>query len=614
MRGASQQSFAEAGRGGSPAPHPTDTRPRPRRRLSWPLWGLLAASLAVPLLLLAGAAWQNYRLIRAQATERVISETNEMRQHALDAFRTYMRALDWIDAQSSGLDRDESAKDPGLHRFLADLEKLPEIDAAWITDPAGRTIASGHALAPPIDVSDRGYFIAAKRGSSGVFIARARIAGHGGRGEFSVLRRRSTARGDFDGVIGITAKPDYFGDFYATISHEKGSSALLMRGDGTVLAHNRAASPRLFFAGDSPIRRAIAADPDRGVLREAAEPDGVRRIYGYRRVEGYPLYVVFGIPTDGALAAWRANLVDYLLFAAPAALALFCTTWFAVRQLERHELASRRWRAAAERLRGEMERRELAEAELRQAQKMEALGQLTGGVAHDFNNLLMVVQGCLDLLSGRQQDDALQARVDTALRTIDRGSRLTHQLLAFARRRPLSVAHLDLNAQLRRMAELLAQTVGRGVAIETDLAADLPPLEADATELELAVINLAINARDAMPTGGVLRLRTFNATRPGDPDGTSAGGFVGLEVSDTGDGMTAEVLARAFEPLFTTKGPGKGTGLGLSMVYGFARRSGGSATIRSEPGRGTAVTVLLPASRAPGEVAAATGLPATGSA
>ena len=244
-----------------------------------------------------------------------------------------------------------------------------------------------------------------------------------------------------------------------------------------------------------------------------------------------------------------------------------------------------------------MNRRAVAEAELRQAQKMEALGQLTGGVAHDFNNLLTVLQGSLEMLSGRQQSDQLQARVDTALRTVERGERLTEQLLAFARRQPLRRATIDLNAQVRRMAELLARTVGSGIAIHIDLAPDLWSVDADATQLELAVINLAINARDAMPGGGELGIRTFNRAVPREeaPEhSTKVGDFVGLKISDTGHGMSPEVAARAFEPFFTTKEAGKGTGLGLSMVYGFARQSGGSASVRSDVGRGTAVSLLLP--------------------
>jgi PAS domain S-box-containing protein len=238
------------------------------------------------------------------------------------------------------------------------------------------------------------------------------------------------------------------------------------------------------------------------------------------------------------------------------------------------------------------------EDQLHQAQKLEALGQLTGGVAHDFNNLLTVLQGCLEMLSGRQQSDQLQARVDTALRTVERGERLTGQLLAFARRQPLAKATIDLNAQLRRMTELLVRTVGSGIAIHTDLAPDLWLVDADATQLELAVINLAINAGDAMPGGGELGIRTFNqavsARECALEQQTKVGDLVGLEISDTGHGMPPDAVARAFEPFFTTKEAGKGTGLGLSMVYGFARQSGGSASIRSEIGRGTAVTLLLP--------------------
>jgi signal transduction histidine kinase len=297
---------------------------------------------------------------------------------------------------------------------------------------------------------------------------------------------------------------------------------------------------------------------------------------------------------------------------------LFGMTLLAARQIQRHTITSWRWRTTARRLRREMNRRALAEAELRQAQKMEALGQLTGGVAHDFNNLLTVLQGSLEMLSGRQQSDQLQARVDAALRTVERGERLTEQLLAFARRQPLAKATIDLNTQLRGMAELLARTVGSRIAIHTDLAPDLWPVDADATQLELAVINLAINARDAMPDGGELGIRTFNRVVPpgaAPEQPTKAADFVGLEISDTGNGMPPEVTARAFEPFFTTKEAGKGTGLGLSMVYGFARQSGGSASIRSDVGRGTAVTLLLPRGLPSREAegAAATDLPQSAS-
>jgi len=571
---------------------------RPRRRLTWPLRGLLAASLAVPLLLLAIAAGQNFRFVQRQAEERVMIEAGELHEHALDALKTYAIVLAWIDARTRGLDWDRIEHDEELHRFLSDLDTLPQIDEVWMTDAAGRPRVSGRSSPiPPIDVSDRDCFAAEQEQDTGIFVGREQTGALVHAPEFDICKRRSTADKSFAGIITVSARPAYFGEFYRTVSQDQRFSASLVRSDGSMLVRYPTLPAPLVFPRGSPFMRAIATVPDRGLFWGRGESDGIERFYAYQRIEGYPLYVAYGIPREDVLAAWLANLVNYSLFAVPASLALFGMTLLAVRQIQRHKIASWRWRTTARRLRREMNRRALAEAELRQAQKMEALGQLTGGVAHDFNNLLTVLQGSLEMLSGRQRNDQLQARVDTALRTVERGERLTEQLLAFARRQPLTRATLDLNAQLRRMAELLARTVGSGVAIQADLTPDLSPVEADATQLELAVINLAINARDAMPGGGELRIRTFNsAAQPrGAPEQTAnSGDFVGLEISDTGTGMPPEVAARAFEPFFTTKEAGKGTGLGLSMVYGFARQSGGSASICSDVGRGTAVTLLLP--------------------
>jgi len=574
---------------------------RPRRRLTWPLRGLLAASLAVPLLLLTIAAWQNFRLVQLQAEDRVKIEAGELHEHALDALKTYAIVLAWIDARTRGLDWGRIEHDEELHRFLSDLDTLPQIDEVWMADAAGRPRVSGRSSPiPPIDVSDRDCFAAEQEQDVGIFVGREQIGALIQAPEFDICERRSTADKSFAGIIIVSARPAYFSEFYRTVSPDKRFSASLVRSDGSMLVRYPTLAASLVFPRGSPFMQAIATVPDRGLFWGRGEADGIERFYAYQRVAGYPLYIAYGIPQRDVLASWLANLVNYSLFAVPASLALFGMTLLAVRQIQRHKIASWRWRTTARRLRREMNRRAQAEAELRQSQKMEALGQLTGGVAHDFNNLLTVLQGSLEMLSGRQQNDQLQARVDTALRTVGRGERLTGQLLAFARRQPLTRATIDLNTQLRRMAELLARTVGSGVAIHTDLAPDLWPVDADATQLELAVINLAINARDAMPAGGELRIRTFN--RAALPKGAleqpaNAGDFVSLAISDTGSGMPPEVVARAFEPFFTTKEAGRGTGLGLSMVYGFARQSGGSVAIRSEVGRGTTVTLLLPKGR-----------------
>ncbi|HEX4185871.1 MAG TPA: ATP-binding protein [Stellaceae bacterium] len=571
---------------------------RPRRRLTWPLRGLLAASLAVPLLLLAIAASQNFRLVQGQAEERVMIEAGELHEHALDALKTYAIVLAWIDARTRGRDWDRIEHDEELHRFLSDLDTLPQIDEVWMADAAGHPKISGRSSPiPPIDVSNRDCFAAEQEQDVGLFIGSEQIGALTHAPEFDICKRRSMADKAFDGIIVVSARPAYFSEFYRTVSQDRRFAASLVRSDGSILVRYPALPTPRVLARDSAFMETIASNPNRGLFGGRGETDGVERFFAYQRIEGYPLYVAYGIPKRDVLASWLANLVNYSLFAVPASLALFGMTFLAARQIQRHAITSWRWRTTARRLRREMNRRNQAEAELLQAQKMEALGQLTGGVAHDFNNLLTVLQGSLEMLSGRQQSAQLQARVDTALRTVERGERLTEQLLAFARRQPLSKATIDLNAQLRRMTELLARTVGSGIAIRTDLAPDLWPVDADANQLELAVINLAINARDAMPGGGALRIRTFNRAVPpkAAPDqGGKVGDFVGLEISDTGHGMPPEVAARAFEPFFTTKEVGKGTGLGLSMVYGFARQSGGSAAIRSEVGRGTGVTLLLP--------------------
>jgi two-component system, NtrC family, sensor kinase len=570
---------------------------RPSRALTWPSRLLLLAALAVPLLLLTFAAWQNFRLERREAEKRVAVETSELHEHVVSAMQTYALILAWIDDRILGLDWDRIEHDDGLHRFLSNLETLPQINAVLLIDPDGRIRASGRPFpAAAADASNRDAFLVQRDRAAGIFIGHEHVDKLTRPSAFDISRRRSTPDEGFDGVIIISGRPEYFAEFFGTVSRAENASAVLMRNDGSVLVRYPPIPSPMVFSSETPVMRAIAADPNRGLFWSRGRTDGIERLFGYQRIGEYPLYVAFGIPKQGVLAPWRANLVDYLLFAIPASLGLFCMTLFAVRQLQQQRVATWRWRTTARRLNREMDRRTRAEADLHQAQKMEALGQLMGGVAHDFNNLLTVLQGCLEILSGRQNERALQARVEMALATVERGEKLTKQLLAFARRQPLTVARLDLNDVLRGMAELLVRTVGSGVRIETHLATGLLPVDADATQLELAVINLAVNSRDAMPEGGVLRVRTFMTTLPDGVPGEGAE-FVGLEISDTGTGMPAEILARAFEPFFTSKEPGKGTGLGLSMVYGFARQSGGSASIRSEVGRGTAVTLLLPRAR-----------------
>jgi len=245
--------------------------------------------------------------------------------------------------------------------------------------------------------------------------------------------------------------------------------------------------------------------------------------------------------------------------------------------------------------------REAMEERLRQSQKMEAVGQLTGGLAHDFNNLLTAVIGNLELLAPRLTDDASGTRfLGAAQRAAENGAKLTEQLLAFSRRQHLQPRAVDLNAVIASMRDMLARTIGRAIRVETRTAPELWPALVDPTQIEIALLNLAINARDAMPVGGVLTIETHNlsAGDPSLPGEISARDCVRASVRDTGMGMTEEVLRSAVEPFFTTKERGKGSGLGLSQVYGMVRQSEGALQIDSRPGAGTAVYLYLPRARA----------------
>lgn len=252
------------------------------------------------------------------------------------------------------------------------------------------------------------------------------------------------------------------------------------------------------------------------------------------------------------------------------------------------------------RVQEELAIRRQAEDALRQAQKMEAVGQLTGGVAHDFNNLLMAISSSLALLRKRVPDDPdLHRMIDNALQGTKRGAALTQRMLAFARRQDLKPVSVDIEALVGGMTELLEHSLGPAWSLELDFPDQLPPVVADANQLEMAIMNLAVNARDAAPEGGAIRIRAaVEHVLEGQVPDLGEGRYLKLSVVDQGAGMDAETLGRAMEPFFTTKGVGKGTGLGLSMVDGLARQLNGTFQLDSEPGIGTTATLWLPASDA----------------
>jgi len=372
-----------------------------------------------------------------------------------------------------------------------------------------------------------------------------------------------------------------------------------------------AVDPQVQIAAVYDARGALFAAYSRGP--NAVVPETVH--IGARHTEGDALFVTVQVLQGSTPlgTVYMQTAIDpisrrferYVVLALLVTMAalIFVVLGFAQRRLadanERLHKQGQDLAEANENLRAQIVQREDAESALRQVQKMEAMGQLTGGIAHDFNNLLQVIIGNLEVMQRRNLvggDDA-KRMVASALRGAQRAATLTQRLLAFARRQPLDPRPIDVNRLVTGMSELLHRTLGESITIETVLASGIWRAAADANQLENALLNLAVNARDAMSSGGRLTIETANTFLDeayAQANEVEPGQYVLIAVSDTGTGMPSDVIAKAFEPFFTTKDVGKGSGLGLSQVYGFIRQSDGHAKIYSEPGEGTTIKLYLP--------------------
>jgi two-component system, NtrC family, sensor kinase len=556
---------------------------------------MMAAALVLPLLLFTFASWISYQDIHALADERIERSLDVVQEQALRVFQSISLAFQAVDNLLGSLSDEEiAAKQSLLHDQLGLIvSKLPEVQSVWVFDRSGHALVTGTLYPAPKsrDYAQEDYFRAPRDGHIGFYISAHHESPFGGKSFFSISRARRDASGTFQGIVELSVLPGGFAEFYSRLVSAAGVQYALIRDDGLILARY----PQI-AAGDtrldegSGFTRTIKTDPERGFYTVASQVDHIERRFGVRRLPGYPIYMTAGIATAEMTREWLTSMGAHLIFGIPATLLLFGA------------LANVMWRT--ERLYAEQDRRQTAEDSMRQAQKMEAVGQLTGGVAHDFNNLLMIIIGNLEAVqrlvgNGTESfSTKLQRNVANAMHGARRAATLTQQLLAFSRRQPLSPRPLDVNKLVKGLSEFLVRSLGETIALEVVGTAGLWKVEVDHAQLEAALINLAINARDAMPNGGKLTIETSNAylddaycrqyadVRPGQ--------YVLTSVSDTGMGMSQVVLDRAFEPFFTTKPAGSGTGLGLSQVYGFVKQSGGHLKIYSEVGHGTTIKVYLP--------------------
>jgi signal transduction histidine kinase len=402
-------------------------------------------------------------------------------------------------------------------------------------------------------------------------------------------RRLIDARGRVTGAVVATFVPESLRPFYQSIDTEGGLLRIMHGGGATVFQEPIGGqSP----ANADPVLTSYRAGHPRGVFVGPLVEGGPTLITSYATVGDTALIVAVSLDEIQTLAAWRQEVFIGGLILVGLLAAFGLAVAAVLRQLQARELAERALQEHQQRT--------------AEAQRLESLGQLTGGVAHDFNNLLTVIIAAGDSLLTRVADE-LRPRVDSILYAADNAAALIQQLLAFSRRQALQFAAVDVNAVITAMDDMLRRSLGARVETQLTLAPSLWRAYADRAQIESALLNLAINARDAMPDGGKLTIETHNAHLDEyyarqNPDAV-AGDYVALAVTDTGVGMTPEVLERAVEPFFTTKEVGKGSGLGLSMIYGFARQSKGHVKIYSEVGRGTTVRVYLPRDLGSGEVA-----------
>lgn len=561
---------------------------------------LWLAAVLVPAFGFGIAAWSAWRDVWQEAETRMLRAVDVLHEHALRAFQTQEVVLTAVDDHLAGLPWDRIGQSETVLDFLRRIERsAPAIGGLALVRPDGMLAMTSRlpVPVPPIDFSDRDYVQWHRAGHASLYLSQVLITRPNGWLRFALSRSRTGADGRPDGgTIASSFPPAHFTDFFATVRQGRRDVLALVRDDGAILAR-LPAPPEGSGHGprpDGPLVRAWRSAPGgHGMAQLTSALDGENRLFAFRSIDPYPAFVAYGLSTDAPRMAWLRRLLPIGAVSALAATLLLTLTALAQRTAWREAAAL----AAAA---AEAEARAETEAQLRQAERVGALGQVAAGIAHDFSNLVQAVSAAALLLERRAGDAAEVRRLAGLVRdAAGRGTGVIRRMLDFARRPGEDGESFDCGAALRRLEMLLSGMLGLGIRLDLDLPSALPQVQGNRAEFETVVLNLAGNARDAMPQGGTIRIAArpvaVEQAVPPSPDGAplSPGRYLRLSVSDTGTGMPPEVLARVGEPFFTTKDAGKGTGLGLSLARRFAGRAGGALHIASRAGEGTIVTLWL---------------------
>ena len=561
---------------------------------------LLAGCLLLPTALFVIASWLDYRSAYADAYRGLERSADVAREQAAKVIDESSQVGDRVTDLLRGMDAaDVHRSEQSLHDAFASIVlRRPQVEGVLVVGIDGHPLAAAGIYPVPtdVDVHERDYFHEVVEHAAPLFLSKVDLGSVSQTAFIALAMPWTGVDGTLRGVIDVSVPPSLFEDFYAALGGDgadsrDGSVITMARGDGQLLVRY----PPLPSSGttlappDGTFMQAIAARPDAGTFIGRSLDTSVTRLFAYRKVQDLPVWIVAGRARRVVILSWLETIGGHLMFGVPATLALVAISWTALVRTGREE-------RALSQARHEIQRRERAEEALLRSQRLEAVGQMTGGVAHDFNNLLTIILGSAELLERRPDDVARVRRVaGQIMLAAKRGGDITQQLLAFSRRQFVNPQTVNLNTCLLEFKPLLERASNESIRVELDLQPHLHSARLDPGHFEAAILNLVGNARDAMPGGGRIRITTCNQ-RVEDDGATdlAPGDYVRVDVSDTGTGMDATTAAKAFEPFFTTKGIGEGTGLGLSQVYGFAKQAGGDSRIVSIPGEGTTVQLLLP--------------------
>jgi signal transduction histidine kinase len=548
---------------------------------------LLVLSCLLPLLVLAMAAWRSWEFDRVETADRAAATLGVLEEHVRKVLDTQILVLDWLTDRAAGLSWEEIEHSRSLYELLAFLDKnYDQIDGIFITDATGRQRVSSHQfpLERHLELGDRDYFQALSTGGVPLFISASYVGRWNGAVSFRVARPLLTPDGAFKGVVALSVHIDYFERFFQRVVGSTGSAVTLMRDDGEVLAKFPQTAPTAQV--EDWRASAQQATEDVGEIHTSVA-EGVSWLTAVHAVAGYPIILIYRIPQSLIFAEWFRNFALYGLVALISACVLSSVTYIAIRGERRERTAVAAWQI-------EQLQRLGAEADARRLGKYEALGTLAGGIAHHFNNLLPALSGHLEIaMEEAGAASPAQPRLRRLLQEVGGARRIIRDILLFSRREITAFRPVDLGAVAAQSVDMFRALTAKTTELKTDISLGVHVL-GDPVQLSQLVTNLLSNAYDALDSQAgtiVLAVGTISVSETSDAVVRTASAR--LVCSDTGSGMSAEVLERAFDPFFTTKPPGSGSGLGLSICDGIIRSHGGRVSVDSVVGRGTTVTVLL---------------------